>query len=424
MMAFWKKLVLWQKILLGMGLGTICGLIISPEMGIVPAPAEGEALWAEHMKPAGMVFIQMIKMLVVPLVFFSLISGVTSMRDPKVMGRVGGKAFGIYMVTTMFSITIGLAVGYLFNPGEGVQIAYDASKTGAEHPGFVAMMLNIIPTNPVDALAEGNILQIIFFAILSGISLVMVGDKATPIIDTINTLNEMMFKMTHIVMAYAPIGVFALMAWVTGTQGVDVLKSLVMLVITFLTGAALHVFIVYGGGVKLLMKLSPIRFFQNIGNAIAVAFSTSSSSATLPVTMEVAEENLGVSNSTASFVLPLGATINMDGTALYQGVCVMFVAQAVGVDLAFADWVTVVLTSTLASIGVAGIPGAGIVMLGMVLGSVGLPVDAVAIILGVDRLLDMVRTAVNVTGDSFVCAYVDQSEGTLNEEIFYQKNES
>ncbi len=423
-MAFWKKLVLWQKILLGMGLGTILGLIISPEMGIVPPPAEGGVLWAEHMKPAGMVFIQMIKMLVVPLVFFSLISGVTSMRDPKVMGRVGGKAFGIYMITTMFSISIGLGVGYLFNPGEGVKIAYDATKVGAEHPGFVAMMLNIIPTNPVDSLAEGNILQIIFFAILSGISLVMVGDKATPIIDTVNTLNEMMFKMTHIVMAYAPIGVFALMAWVTGTQGVDVLVSLFWLVVTFLTGAILHVSLVYGGGVKFLMKLSPLRFLKNIGNALAVAFSTSSSSATLPVTMEVAEENVGVSNGTASFVLPLGATINMDGTALYQGVCVMFVAQAVGVDLAFADWVTVVLTSTLASIGVAGIPGAGIVMLGMVLGSVGLPVDAVAIILGVDRLLDMVRTAVNVAGDSFVCAYVDQTEGHLDEEIFYKKNEA
>lgn len=421
-MALWKSLHLWQKIIFGMVLGVIVGAILSPDAGIVAPPAEGEASLAESFKPIGTLFIKMIKMLVVPLIFFSLVSGVTSMRDPKIMGRVGLKAFGVYMITTVFAIAIGLLAGYVVQPGVGVEIVVENTTVAKDPPTFVSMILGLIPTNPIEALAEGKILQIIFFSIMCGVSLVLIGEKADRIIEINESLSEMMFKMTHIVMAYAPIGVFGLMVWITGTQGVEVLLSLGKLVIAFMIGLVIHIVFVYGTAIKFILKLNPIRFIQNIGNALAVAFSTSSSSATLPVTMEVAEENLGVSNESASFVLPLGATINMDGTALYQGVCVMFVAQAMQIDLSMADWITVIMTSTLASIGVAGIPGAGIVMLGMVLSSVGLPVEAVAIIIGVDRLLDMMRTTINVTGDSFVCTLVDKTEGKFNEKIFYQEN--
>jgi len=403
-------------------LGIIVGAILSPDAGIIAPPVDGETPLAESFKPIGTLFINMIKMLVVPLIFFSLISGVTSMRDPKVMGRVGLKAFGVYMITTVFAIAIGLFAGYIIQPGAGVEIVVETKAVAKDPPSFVNMILSLVPTNPIEALAEGKILQIIFFSIMCGISLVLIGKKADKIIEINESLSEMMFKMTHIVMAYAPIGVFGLMVWITGTQGIEVLLSLGKLVIAFMIGLLIHIIFVYGTAIKVILKLSPIRFIQNIGNALAVAFSTSSSSATLPVTMEVAEENLGVSNESASFVLPLGATINMDGTALYQGVCVMFVAQAMQIDLSMADWITVIMTSTLASIGVAGIPGAGIVMLGMVLSSVGLPVEAVAIIIGVDRILDMMRTAINVTGDSFVCTLVDKSEGKFNEKIFYQEN--
>jgi len=392
---------LWQKILIGMILGIAVGSIFGD--------------YAKFLEPLGTIFIQLIKMLVVPLVFSSLVAGVTSMKDPATMGRIGIKTIGAYLVTTAFAIVIGLALGSLFNIGAGFEMNLEKNTEVLAQPTVVERLLDIIPVNPISAFAEGNILQIIFFALLLGASAALLGEKAEPIIKANNALAEIMYKMTNIVMAYAPIGVFGLMAAVAATHGFSILKQYGGLSLSLLAGVIIQSVFIYGGGIKLFIKENPLIFFKKIFNAQSVAFTTSSSSATLPVTMKVAKEKLGVSEGTSSFVLPLGATINMDGTALYQGICVMFVANSLGITLSSGDLVTVMLTATLASIGTAGIPGAGIIMLSLVLSSVGLPVEAIGIIIGIDRVLDMLRTAVNVTGDCFVSMLIDKSEGTFDE---------
>ena len=399
-----KQMPTWQKIFIGLVLGLITGLVI------------GES--AQTLKPLGTLFINLIKMLIVPLVFVTLVSGIIAMEDLSKMKRIGIKTFLIYLMTTAVAISIGLGFGMFFEPGVGISLDGVKDIAGKEAPALIDTFLNIVTKNPVASLASGNILQIIFFAILLGVSINLAGDKAKPVAKFFNGFSEVMFKMTDIVISYAPIGVFGLMAWVSASYGLDLLYSLGKVILVVYAASLAHALIVFGGIITFVGKLNPIQFFKGIVSAQVVAFTTTSSSGTLPVTTNNAVNNLGVSKPVASFVLPLGATINMDGTALYQGVCALFVAQAFGIDLTMADFGTIILTSTLASIGTAGVPGAGLIMLTLVLTSIGLPLEGIAIIAGIDRILDMARTTINVTGDAMVSVLIAKGEGELNEDIY------
>uniref|UniRef100_UPI003AFB8253 Aspartate transporter n=2 Tax=synthetic construct TaxID=32630 RepID=UPI003AFB8253 len=393
---------LYHKILIGFVLGVIVGLIFGDK--------------AEFIKPLGDIFLRLLKMIVVPLVFSTIVTGIASMGDVKKLGRIGAKTLIYYMITTTLAVTIGLILANIFKPGKGLSLGEIHEVAHPNAPSFTETLLNMIPTNPFEAMAEGNMLQIIVFAIFFGIALALMGEKAEPVKKFFDSASEVMFKITDIVMKFAPYGVFALMAWTVGKYGLDVLAPLGKLILTVYLGCIIHILIVYTLLLRFLCKINPLRFFKKIKEAMLVAFSTCSSAATLPVTMRVAEE-LGVPESIASFTLPLGATINMDGTALYQGVAAIFVAQAYGVELTLGQQLTIVLTAVLASIGTAGVPGAGLVMLTMVLTSVGLPLEGIALIAGIDRILDMARTTVNVTGDLVATAIVARTENELNREM-------
>ncbi|MEI2400845.1 dicarboxylate/amino acid:cation symporter, partial [Paenibacillus phytohabitans] len=302
-------------------------------------------------------------------------------------------------------------LAYIFSPGKGVNIEATLDKAETtEAPGIVDTLLNIIPTNPIASLVNGDMLQIIFFAIFLGLAITILGDKAKTVYNLFDELAEIMYKITGIVMKLAPIGVFGLIAPTVGEYGVSVLLPLIKVILIVYVGCILHAVVTYSTSVKVFANMSPLKFFKGIAPASMVAFSTSSSSGTLPITIKNTEENLGVSRKVSSFVLPLGATINMDGTALYQGVSVIFIAQFFGYDLSFAQQLTIVLTATLASIGTAGVPGAGLIMLTMVVTSVGLPVEGIALIAGIDRILDMIRTSVNITGDASAAVVVNAIE--------------
>ena len=402
---FFGKMPLWQKIFIGMGLGVLAGIILGPN--------------AEYLKPIGTLFVNAIKMLIVPLIFCSLIVGVTSMEDSRKMGRIGGKSIVLYMLTTAVAITIGLAFGSVFAPGAGLNmVANESSAMAKEAPTLVQTLLNLIPKNPVSALAAGNILQIIVFALGLGIALNLCGEKAKPAIAVFESLAEAMYKLTELVMKLAPYGVFGLMAWVSGKYGIEVLLPLIKVIGVVYLGCVVHVLVVYTSLLSVIARLNPVRYLKALLNPAAVAFTTTSSSGTLPATIKASREELGVSKGVASFVLPLGATINMDGTALYQGVCALFIAQAFGIDLDMADYMLIILTSTLASIGTAGVPGAGLIMLSLVLTTVGLPIEGLAIVAGIDRILDMARTSVNVCGDLMVSVLVGKSENELDETVY------
>ncbi|RVU84381.1 dicarboxylate/amino acid:cation symporter [Leucothrix sargassi] len=403
---FWSGLALWKKIFIGMIAGIIVGAIMGPS--------------AEILKPIGTLFINAIKMLIVPLVFCSLVVGVTSMQDSAKMGRLGLKSIVIYLVTTAVAITIGLGLGTILAPGAGLDMvaSTDAAAAAKEAPSLITTIVGLIPTNPIAALSSGKILQIIVFALGLGIALNMIGEKGQPAVKVIDSLAEAMFKLTELVMKFAPYGIFALMAWVAGKYGLEVLMPLFKVIGAVYIGCVIQVLLVYAGAVKFLAGLNPVKYLKGILNAQMMAFSSTSSSGTLPVSIRCARENLGVSKGTASFVLPLGATINMDGTALYQGVAALFVAQAFGIDLSMADYLTIIATATLASIGTAGVPGAGLIMLSLVLTTVGLPMEGLAIIAGIDRILDMARTSVNVCGDLMVSVLIAKSEGELDETIY------
>lgn len=401
---FLSKIALWKKILIGLVLGVAVGAFLGAD--------------AEYIKPLGTLFINAIKMLIVPLVFCSLVVGVTSMQDTKKMGRIGFKTIVIYMFTTAIAISIGLGIGTIMEPGAGLNMVATSDAVVKEAPSLVDTLLAMVPKNPIGALAAGNILQIIVFALGLGIALTLIGEKGKPVVRVFESFAEAMYKLTEIVMSFAPIGVFALSAWVAGKYGLDILLPLAKVIAAVYVGCVLHVLFVCGGLVGILAKLNPVRYFKGITDAQMVAFTTTSSSGTLPVSMRCAHEKLGVSRSISSFTLPLGATINMDGTALYQGVCALFIAQAFGIDLSGADYVTIVLTATLASIGTAGVPGAGLIMLSLVLSTVGLPMEGLAIIAGIDRILDMARTSVNVSGDLMVSLLIGKSENEFNEAVY------
>ncbi|TCN81401.1 dicarboxylate/amino acid:cation symporter [Shewanella fodinae] len=397
----WQRLPLWLQILAGMSLGIVVGQLL------------GER--ADYLKPIGTLFVNTIKMLIVPLVFCSLIVGVTSMQDTSKMGRIGFKSFAFYLATTSIAISLGLLVGALMAPGEGLPLAPHSAVADAKAvPSIMETLINIVPTNPVAALADGQILQVIVFAVALGVALVLIGEHGKPAIRVFESLAEAMYKLTDMVMKLAPYGVFGLMAWVSGKYGMQMLLPLLKVIVAVYLGCILHVLGFYSIVLSVFARLNPLQFFKGVSNALAVAFTTSSSAGTLPVSMKCASEYLGVNKKISSFVLPLGATINMDGTALYQGVTALFVAQAFGVDLTWVDYATIVLTATLASIGTAGVPGAGLVMLTLVLNSVGLPLEGVALIAGIDRILDMARTVVNVAGDLVATTVIAKSEDELD----------
>jgi Na+/H+-dicarboxylate symporter len=373
---------------------------------------------ALSLAPLGQLFLNAIKMLIVPLVFVSLVAGITSMRDTSKLGRISAKTIAIYMVTTAFAVSIGLLFGGLFSPGEGLDMVAAEAASAAQAPALIDTLVAMVPSNPVNAFAQGNVLQIIVFAIGLGVSMNLIGEKAEPAIKLFNSLAETLYKLTDLVMRLAPYGVFALIAGVVGSHGAEVLLPLAEVIGVIYLASIVHVLLVYGGLLSLLARLNPLRFFQGILDALVVAFSTSSSSGTLPVSIECARKNLGVSEGVAGFVLPVGATINMDGTAIYQGVLALFIAQAFGIDLNAGQYLMIILTATLASIGTAGVPGAGLIMLGLVLSSVGLPLEGVALIAGIDRILDMARTTVNVAGDLMTTTLVGRSENELDLDIY------
>ncbi len=391
------RLNLLTQIFIAFIAAIIFGIIFGPAINIV--------------QPLGDLFLRLIKFIVVPLVFTSLIVGVAGSGNIREFGAMGGKTFVYYLVTTAIAVTIGIGVGYLFSPGSGLEMSANLEEVEvSEAPGVVDILLNIVPTNPIESLVTGNMLQIIFFAIFVGLGITMLGDKGKNLFNVFNDMAEVMYKITRMVMVIAPIGVFGLTAPIVGEYGLSVLLPLMKLIIALFVGCILHIVIVYFTAVKVLGKMNPFTFLKGIAPAALVAFTTTSSSGTLPVSFRCCEENLKVPRKVSSFVLPLGATINMDGTALYQGLCVLFIAQVFGVDLTVTQLMTIVLTATLASIGTAGVPGAGLIMLSMVMAATGLPLEGIALIAGVDRILDMMRTSVNVTGDGSAAVIVSTKE--------------
>ncbi len=381
---------------------------------ITPVSSIGSKI-TTFLQPFGDLFMRLLKMVIIPLVFASLLVGVANLGDVRKLGRLGGLTLLIYLATTAMAVGIGLICTHLFSPGHFIEETtkirllsqYESQATAKTEsvssvPSVIDGILQLVPTNPMSAFVKEDMLQIIFFALVLGIALSMLKEKGQTLIKAMDDLQESMILIISGIMKLAPIGVAALVANVVGQSGIGVLKALVIYGFTVLIGLFLHATFIYGGILKFGAKIKIIDFIKAIRPAQLVAFSTSSSSATLPVTIECAEKNLGVSPQIASFVLPLGSTVNMDGTALYQGVATMFIAQVFGIDLSFSDQISIVLTATLASIGAAGVPGAGMVTLTMVLGSVGVPVEGLALILGIDRLLDMFRTTVNITGDLVV----------------------
>jgi len=389
------------KILIGMVLGVVAGLAAGP------TSAPFLKIWVA---PLGTLFINLIKMIIVPVVLASLIVGAAALGDIKKLGRVGAKIMSFYLLTTAFAVSFGLLLGVIMQPGKGLVVPAGTKVAAKVAPAISDVLVNIVPTNVFSAMANADMLQVIVFAIFIGIGITLVGEKAKPVEAFFDGMAEVTYKIIDVIMSLAPIGVFALIMPVVAVNGPKVLLPLATVIAAVYLGCILHMVVVYSGTVALLGGISPVRFFKGVFPAMLVAFSTCSSNATLPVNMKCTQENLGVKKDIASFCLPLGATVNMDGTALYQGVCALFVAQIYGVELNMGQYITIILTGTLASIGTAGVPGAGLIMLTMVLQSVGLPLEGIALVAGIDRVLDMIRTTVNITGDAAGCVIVNNSE--------------
>ncbi|WP_444938046.1 dicarboxylate/amino acid:cation symporter [Microbulbifer sp. JMSA002] len=373
----------------------------------------------------GRIFIASLKLMVVPLVLVSLISGACSLSEGSRIGPLAGKTIMLYILTTAIAITLALCMALIFQPGVGVSEAAAAATSSfqpKESPPLSEVLVNIFPTNPVAAMAEGNMLQIIVFALLMGYAISRCGEPGKRVAALFSDLNSVVLRMVGVLMVFAPYGVFALLAKTFAQLGLDVLLQLIKYFLVVLGALLVHALVVYSVLLKLLSGLNPIELLKKMRSTMMFAFSTASSGATIPVTLATVEKRLGVDNKIASFTIPLGATINMDGTAIMQGVATVFIAQFFGIEIGLTGFLTVILTATLASIGTAGVPGVGLIMLGMVLQQVGLPLEGIAIVIGVDRLLDMVRTAVNITGDAVVSSVVAKSEGALDEETYYDAN--
>ncbi len=412
------KLKASTQILAAMVLGVIVGLLLGYFSTTPQYEDTTYAKIAENLLTkldfVGNLFIRLLKMIIIPLIIASLVSGVASLGDARSLGRLGGKTFIYYMCTTVIAVTIGLVLVNVVRPGKHFDPDNAPRATVAtdrEPPSILSILEDIVPENLVDAMAQSRVLSVIFFSILLGTAIISVGEKARPLAAFFESLNVVVMKIVGWIMALAPIGVFALMARMVGTLGLSVMKPLAFHMLTVLLGLAVHAVIILPLLLRVFARYSPVRFAKDMFSAVLTAFSTASSSATLPITMECVEKNAGVSNRVASFVLPLGATVNMDGTALYEAVAAMFIAQAYGIDLSVGQQVVIMLTATLASIGAAAIPSAALVTMVIVLRSVNLPMEGIGMIWAVDRILDMFRTAVNVWGDSCGTAIIARLEG-------------
>ena len=408
-MKAWFAIPLWQRVIGALILGIIVGYIWGPG--------------AESIKIVGDIFIAFIKMLVVPLIFFSLVAGVASIGDLSKLGSVGWRAMLLFIVTGQIAVWLGLGIGTVFQPGSGIDASTMTLDQGAleratarqqEGVTIQQMILEIVPSSPVQVMADVNVLPLIVFSLLIGIGILMAKEEGEPVLKIFESGSVVMQKVTMVVMELTPFGVFALMAWVAGTLGIDALKALGILVGLNYLGCLLIIGVMYAAMIKFIAKLPVIDFFRGITDAIAVSYSTASSNATLPVTLRCAERNLGISNSVASFVISLGATINMNGTAMYLGLATLFGAQAFGVDLSWGDYLTISILGTLGAIGAAGIPGAGLIMMVLVFGAVGVPLETIALVAGIDRIMDMMRTTTNVSGDAAVATTVAAMTGEID----------
>ncbi len=410
------KLSLTAKIMIAMGLGIVVGVVFD----MMDSAFVDTQIVSGFFAMIGTMFVNALKMLVVPLVFFSLLTGVTGIGDIRVLGRVGGKSFALYLFTTACAIAMAIVLALLVGPGAGFNMeGIDTSGvTAAEAPSVWSVFAAIVPTNPIAAFASGEMLQVIFYTVILGIATLMMGDAAKPFTEACGFLNELMMKVVGIVMVFAPYGVFCLIAKTFAEQGIGLFIPVMAYVVTLVAALMLHLFGTLSLLLKLLSGLNPITFMQKIRPAQIFAFSTASSNATIPVTYRSVTERMGVDKGVASFCIPFGATINMDGTAIMQGVATVFLANVYGIDLGLTGYLTVIGMAILASIGTAGVPGVGLVMLTMVLTQVGLPIEGIAIILGVDRLMDMIRTAVNITGDAIVTTIIAKGEGKIDVGVF------
>jgi proton glutamate symport protein len=393
------KLKVHTQILIAIVLGVVVGILLGEK--------------AAHIKIVGDLFIRLLKAIIIPLILASMVAGIVSLGDVRKLGRIGLRTFIYYMATTTLAVGVGLILVNLMKPGVGVEIGTKtaADLSGGEVPSVLSIISDIVPANIFDAMAKDKVLSIIFFSLLLGVAISSIGEKGRPLVSLFEAFNSVMMKITDWIMRLAPFGVFALMAYTIGTMGLSVIKPLVAYMATVIIGLTIHACITLPVLLSTIGKYSPFKFIKDVFSAIATAFSTASSAATLPITMDCVQENTGVSNKVASFVLPLGATVNMDGTALYEAVAAMFIAQAYGIDLSIGQQLVIMLTATLASIGAAAIPGAGLVTMVIVLRAVNLPLEGIGMILAVDRILDMLRTAVNVWGDACGAAVIANLEG-------------
>jgi Na+/H+-dicarboxylate symporter len=410
-----KKLSLSAKIFIAMILGAVAGLLLN----FLGNPEWSQAwLTGGLFKVVGQIFISLLKMLVVPLVFVSLVCGSSSLSDPKMLGRVGGKTIGLYLLTTAIAVCLALSAAIIVKPGVGANPVAIEDADIAEATPFTQVLIDMVPTNPIAAMAEGQMLPIIFFAVLIGISLTLSKNAGVRISGWFRDMNAIIMKLVTIVMRFAPYGVFALIAILAATSNADDFMAVGRYVLLVMVMLFIHALVVYPTLLSVLGRLNPLKFLVKLRAAMLFAFSTASSNATIPVTLNTVENRIGVSNKIASFTVPLGATINMDGTAIMQGIATGFIAQFYGIDLVMSQYLMVVVMVIMASIGAAGVPSVGLVILAGVLAQVGLPAEGIALILGVDRLLDMTRTVVNITGDCTVTTIVAKSEGELDMDVF------
>jgi len=403
------------KILIAMAIGIVVGLILNQ--------FASDVSWIQQyivfglFEAMGKIFVASLQMLVVPLVFVSLVCGVSSLQDSSKLGRMGVKTIGLYLFTTAIAVALALVAAYVIGPGTGANFPVQ-EFTAKEAPPLIDTIINLVPKNPINAMAEGKMLQIIVFSVLFGLAITQAGEKGQKIAGFFQNLNEVVMKMVTIIMAIAPYGVFALIAKLMSTLGFESIMPLAKYFFLLAAVLIFHGTVTYMTILKTLTGLNPAVFMKKMRAAQLFAFSTASSGATIPVTMEAVTKRLGAKNSIASFSIPLGATINMDGTAIMQGVATVFIAQVYQIDLSFVQYLTIILTAVLASIGTAAVPGVGLITLTMVLNQVGLPVEGIALIIGVDRLLDMLRTSVNITGDATVTTIVAIGEGDFDRSVF------
>lgn len=401
---------LWGKILIAIGSGVVTGLILGP--------------YAEYLKPIGSIFLNLLNMLIVPLIFSFMTLGIVSSPDAKKLGRIGLITVSLYAITTLIAIGLGLGCASWLELGKGLHFTATEVVQAKALPSISELILSIVPKNPIQSFTEGNVPQIILISILFGTCLNMIGAKAKPIIDVLESLSAAMTRLTQLVMGLSPYCVFALMAWATGSFGLEVLLPVMKFLLAYYAACLFFMATVFCGILFFMAKLSPWPFFKNMAEAMATAISTCSSSATLPSNIHCSTEKVGISKGLANFLIPLGCTLNMNGSALFQSMSAVFIAQAYGVELALSHYLILTVTVVLATFGTASIPGGGLVMLSIVFSSIGIPLEGIVILASVDRLRDMATTLLNITGDTVCAVYIAKREGELDESIYYSQAET